>query len=223
MTNSDGYYLTDFTHMLITGSTGSGSEYGGKSVLSGWIADNSVKSGFVDISIIFNVKGHDFFPGEKCYSIKDVVTSYNSGNKIINYIPDETPIAEHSRLVEVFKKVSGRKLFVHDEAHMLSDSPELDWCFRQGGNVGSKYRTGNIRSIAVTQHPWDLKNSTLNNTPLIVWIGPKTAQAKRYFQTMQIESAYKQIPENIEPYHWAVIDAGEFVEINAPVPQKYAN
>lgn len=221
MSDSD-YYLTDFSHMLIVGATGAGDKFGGKTVLGNWLYHNAVQSGFVDIGIFFNVKGHNFIRGTKCYGLKDVVEAYNTGSRLINYIPRDNVMVEHSRLVEVFRKVSGSKIFVHDESHVLEDSKELDWCFRQGGNVGEKYRTDNIRSIAITQHPWDLEQSLLNNTPLTVWIGPKTAEAKRYFQTMQLERTYEEIPEDLDSYHWCVIDGGELVTINAPVPQDYA-
>lgn len=221
--NQSNYYLTDFSHMAIVGATGAGDKFGGKTVLANWMYEQSVSSGFVDVAVFFNVKGHKFVKGATCYDLEDLVRAYNKGERLINFVPIDPILSKHSRIIEVMRKVRGRKLLVHDEAHLFDDTPELNWCFRQGGNVGEKYRTGNIRSIAVTQHPWDLGQAIRNNTPLTVWIGPKTAEAKRYFQAMQLEATYNDIPDDLEPYHWCVIDGGELIDINSPVPDEYAH
>jgi hypothetical protein len=217
------YYLTDFSHMAIVGATGAGDKFGGKSVLANWMYEQSVQTGFVDLAVYFNIKGHSFVRGTKCYSLEDLVKAYNAGKRLINFVPTDPIPPKHARVIDAMRKVSGEKLFVHDESHLFDESPQLNWCFRQGGNVGEKYRTGNIRSIAVTQHPWDLEQSLRNNTPLTVWIGPKTAEAKRYFQSLQLEATFRDIPDDLEPYHWCVIDGGELIDINSPVPSEYAH
>lgn len=219
---TENYYLTDFSHMSIVGATGAGEQFGGKSVLGNWFYEQSVNNGFVDLGVYFNIKGHGFVKGSKCYDIEDIASAYNRGERLINFIPTEPIPPKHERVIDLMRKVSGSKILIHDEGHLFSESQPLNWCFRQGGNVGEKYRTGNIRSIVITQHPYDMPQSLRNNTPLTVWIGPKTPEAKRYFQTLQIEGAYEDIPADLEPYHWCVIDGGELIDINKPVPESYA-
>lgn len=216
-------YLNNTAHVLCTGVTGAGDGFGGKTVLCNYLLERAIESGEIDCGIFFNVKGHGFVRGVKCHNIKQVATLWNEGERLFNYVPtSDNPQAEHSKLLDTFRRVSGKKWFVHDECHLLNGSSELDWCFRMGGNVGNgRYRTGNIRSIAITQHPWDLDQSVLNNCPLTFWVGPKTPESKRYFQTMQLASVYENMPD-MKPYHWAVIDGGRLVEINSPVPEEYA-
>lgn len=52
---------------------------------------------------------------------------------------------------------------------------------------------------------------------------PLVRQAKRYFQSLQLEATFRDIPDDLEPYHWCVIDGGELIDINSPVPSEYAN
>ncbi len=217
------YYLNDNTHMLITGATGAGDNFGGKTVTANWLCERSHSQNMVDMAVFFNPKGHSFVRGTTVRTLADLVETYRSGDRLFNYIPKTDTSAEHSQLIRTLRKVPGEKLVIHDEAHEVADSKMLDWCFRQGGNVGrDRYETGNIRSIAVTQHPWDLPESVSQNCPLMVWVGPTTPQTKRYFSTMQMPGAYEEIPGDSEPYCWSVIDAGEYIETNAPVPEEYA-
>jgi len=217
------YYLQNGAHVLITGATGAGDEYGGKTVLANWWFEQSVKSGQFDFGLFFNPKGHNFVRGVTIRSLEELVQEYQSGTRMFEYIPRRDSAAEHAQLVETLRQVPGDKILIHDECHEVSDSEMLDWCYRQGGNVGngSRFATGDIRSIGVTQHPWDLPESVTNNAPLMVWVGPKTQQSKRYFQSMQISGVYDEIGD-VPPYHWAVIDAGELVEINKAVPEEYS-
>jgi len=220
---SDGYYLDSGAHMLITGATGAGDEFGGKTVLANWLLDNAVRSGMTDSGVFINPKGHVFVRGTVCRSRKEIVEAWQSGDRLFNYVPG-SPAADHADLVKMFRQVPGSTWLVHDEAHAVADSDPLDWCFRQGGNVGNlQFRTDNMRSIAVTQHPWDLPESVSQNAPLKVWVGPTTPESRRYFQTMQISEAYDTISSaDSDPYEWWVIDGGEVVDRNAPVPEAYA-
>jgi hypothetical protein len=221
--SSDDYYLTNGAHCLLTGATGAGEEYGGKTVLGNWWVTMAMKNGLHDMGLIFNPKGHQFVRGETVRSLNQLVTAYREGSRLFNYVPTADSAAEHDKVLLALRQTPGSKIVMHDEAHEVADSDMLDWCFRQGGNVGNgtRFRTGDIRSIGVTQHPWDLPESVTNNCPLLCWVGPKTAQSKKYFQAMQIQGAYDEIP-NTDPYHWSVIDAGEYVDTNAPVPERFA-
>ena len=217
------YYLQNGAHVLITGATGAGDEYGGKTVLANWWFTESCRSGHYDMGLFFNPKGHNFVRGVRVRSLAELVSEYRDGTRMFDYVPSSDSVTEHTNIVETLRQVPGDKILIHDECHEVAKSDMLDWSYRQGGNVGngSRFGTGDIRSIGITQHPWDLPESVSNNSPLIVWVGPKTQQSKRYFQTMQIQGAYEQIGE-VPPYHWSVIDAGEFVETNAAVPEEFS-
>lgn len=216
------YYLQNGAHVLITGATGAGDKYGGKTVLANWWFTESMKSGTYDMGLFFNPKGHNFVRGETVRSLTELVRSYAAGTRMFDFIPRDS-VKDHNDVIRTLREVPGDKLIVHDECHEVSDSDMLDWCYRQGGNIGngSRFASGDIRSIGVTQHPWDIPESVTNNAPLVVWVGPRTQQAKRYFQSMQITGAYEAIGE-VPPYHWSVIDAGEFVETNAAVPDRFS-
>lgn len=215
------YYLTDSSHVLITGATGAGDKYGGKTVLANWWIDNLSQSN--DMVLFYNPKGHRFVRGKEVHSLEGLVSKYNAGNRQFNFVPTDT-VGDHIEIVEFLRHIPGRKCVVHDEIHAVGDSDLTDWCYRQGGNIGngSRFESADIRSIGVTQHPWDVPQSVLNNSPLLIWVGPKTQESKRYFQSMQIESAWGNIPDDLPPYHWAVIDGGEVVDINSAVPKEYS-
>lgn len=217
------YYLNNSAHMVVTGATGAGDGFGGKTVLANWLVEQSYTNGLVDMAVFVNPKGHRFVRGTEVRSLRDLVETYRSGDRLFNYVPKTDTAAEHEQLIRTLRKVPGEKIVAHDEAHEVSESKMLDWAFRQGGNVGtgSRFKTGDIRSIAVTQHPWDLPESVAQNAPLLVWVGPKTPQTKRFFDSMQMGSAYEEIPD-APPYHWSVVDGGEYVETNAAVPEEYA-
>ena len=214
------YYLTDNSHMLITGATGAGSRFGGKSSTANWLFEQSVDRGHFEAGVYFDPKGHSFIRGETVRSLGDLVGAWQRGQRLFHYVPTE-PEPEHSNLIQALRNTTGQKIIVHDEAHSVADSDMLDWCVRQGGNVGQRFATGDIRSVVVSQHPWDLPESVGQNVPLMVWVGPKTQQAKRYFDTMGIGSAFAELPD-APPYHWTVIDAGEIVKTHAAVPEAYA-
>jgi len=217
------YYLQNGAHVLITGATGAGDQYGGKTVLANWWFTESCRSGQYDMGLFYNPKGHNFVRGVRVRSLAELVQEYRDGTRMFDYVPSNDSVSEHTDIVATLRQVPGDKILIHDECHEVAKSDMLDWCYRQGGNVGngSRFATGDIRSIGITQHPWDLPESVSNNSPLIVWVGPKTQQSKRYFQSMQIQGAYDQIGD-VPPYHWSVIDAGEFVETNAAVPEEFS-
>jgi hypothetical protein len=217
------YYLTDGSHVFVTGATGAGDKFGGKTVLANWWFDRAVSTGTHDMGVFFNPKGHSFVKGSLVRSLGDLVYCYQQGDRLFNYVPSGDSVAsQHDKLIRTLRKASGTKIVVHDEAHEVASSEMLDWCFRQGGNVGSqRFKTGDIRSIAVSQHPWDIPESVAQNAPLKVWVGPTTPESKRYFDTMQISDAYAEIPET-DPYYWTVIDGGEVVSTNKPVGEAWA-
>lgn len=221
---SDPYYLTDGSHVFITAPTGAGAKFGGKTVLSNWWVQRAVESGWFDLGLVFNPKGHAFIDGQQVKSLKGLAQSYQAGYRRFNYIPFDDVEAEHTQVMETLQQLPGKKIVAHDECHEYGDSEMLDWCFRQGGNVEDsvKFDTGNIRSLAISQHPWDLPEGVTNNVPLFVLVGPPTQQAQRYFDVMQIGGAFDAIPDDLEPYCWSVVDGGEYIRSHAPVPEEYA-
>jgi hypothetical protein len=219
---NDRFYLTDGAHVFITGATGAGDEFGGKTVLLNWWVTRAVEQGHHDLGLIFNSKGHSFMRGKTVRTLQDLADAYRSGYRLFNFIPMNSE-ADHETVMQMLRELPGSKIVGHDEAHEYADSEMLDWMFRQGGNVEDsiRFETGNIRSLLTSQHPWDLPEAVTNNVPLFVYLGRKSPQAKRYFTTMQIAGAYEQMPD-MDPYEWTVFNAGEFVEKNPPVPEEYA-
>lgn len=218
------YYLDNSAHMLVVGATGAGDGFGGKTVMANWLFERSYAKNHVDMGLFYNPKGHTFVEGSQVRTLGNLVDQYQNGERLFNYVPRTDSEAEHTQLIRALRKVRGQKLIVHDETHEYADSKMLDWCFRQGGNVGNgnRFETGDIRSISVTQHPWDLPEDVSHNAPLLVVVGPKSGQLSAFFDSLRMGDAYDEIPSDKPAYTWSVIDGGEYVETNAPVPKEYA-
>ena len=223
---TDRYYLTDGSHVLLAGATGSGAEYGGKSVTANWWYCGSVESGWHDLGVYFDPKGLSFVrrrADASVSSLKGFAEAFRAGKRRIQYRPAyETLETEHVRLREFLRQLPGTKLVVHDEAHEYDDV--LGWWLSQAGNLGNSETetTGSIRSLCVTQRPWNLPEELRANMPVKVWVGPLGNEGRRFLQSEQMETAAVEIGANTGQYRWSVTDAGEYVHTNPPVPEKYA-
>jgi len=235
-------YLTDGSHVLIAGATGSGEQYGGKSVLANWWYNQSVRQGHHDLGVYFDPKGLSFVRkradatvscikgkgNEKGIAdyLKDDVEQHGRNyvdNRVIQYVPDYNSIEhEHERLTAFLRQLTGGKIVVHDEAHEYADS--LGWYLSQAGNLDNSESetTDSIRSLAVTQRAWNLPDSHRANLPLKIWVGPMGSEGRRFFQSEQMKRAGELVQEHTGQYRWSVTDAGDYVETNGPVPEKYA-
>lgn len=218
------YYLTDNTHVLIAGATGAGRKYGGKTVTANWWVTRAVESGEHDVGLFWNPKGQSFIRGRTVESLKGLAESYRAGYRHFDYRPAHGhEVEEHGDVVAFLRNVPGNKIVAHDEAQDLRDADSLDWCLSQGGNLrDSDFTTGDIRSLVLTQRPWNLPEELRANMPLKVWVGPFGQEARRYFRDEQMREAAEKIEQATGQYRWSVTDAGDYVETHAPVPEEFA-
>ena len=221
------YYLDDDTHVLIAGATGSGKQYGGKSVLANWWFQQSVEKGHHDVGLFFNPKGLSFVSGgdvRRVRTIQGLAKSYKAGYRLFDYYPsDGGSQASNEPVISFLRHLPGRKIVVHDEAQAFKDAESLNWCLSQGGNMSDASEpTDNIRSLVVTQRPWNLSEELRANMPLKIWVGPVTNECESWFQSEKMTKAVERVRKATDAYHWSVTDAGEYVTTHAPVPEGYA-
>jgi len=207
---SDRYYLTDPGHVLISGATGAGDRYGGKSSTAHWWISSLIDNGWIDIAVVID-------PGSGPYSFKTYKTlrgmaqAYQSGVRRFSW-QSESAVSDVVRFVD---ELPGSACVVFDEAWMYADDSGMLDVVRNLGNQDDP-----IRAIVVSQRAWDLPDSIRNSIPLKVWCGPITSEGEQYFKS----SGMGHIPESVDldPYHWLVSDGGELVETNPPVPEGFA-
>jgi len=222
------YYLTDGSHVLISGATGAGDDYGGKSVLANWWFQNSVVKGWHDVGLFYNPKGLGYVNRKdrvrRVRSLKGLAESYRDGYRLFDFYPrDGGSPASHEPVIEFLRNLPGRKIVAHDEAQSYLDSAGLEWCLSQGGNMeNSSEPTDDIRSLVITQRPWNMPEKERANMPLKIWVGPFGNEAEHFFDAERMDRAAKQVKEATGPYHWSVTDGGDYVETNSPVPEEYA-
>lgn len=215
------YYLLDGTHVLIAGATGSGDEYGGKSVLANWWFDQSVRKGHRELGVYINPKRLRFVRGTTVSSLKGMAEAYQSGKRRfdVRFTGEEA----HGRLMRMLRRLPGDKIVVHDEAQSYRSAESLDWALSQAGNLAhSDEPTGDIRSLVVTQRPWNLPEQQRANMPLKIWVGPFGSEAKRFFQSEAMGEAADKVETATGPYRWSVTDGGDYIRTHAPVPAEYA-
>lgn len=218
------YYLTDGAHVLIAGATGAGDQYGGKSVLANWWFEQSVERGWHDLGVYFNPKRLGFVRGQTVTSLLELAEAYRDGARLLDYHVTGDRQAAHAELVEFLRGLPGGKIAVHDEAQSLVGGGSLDTCLAELGNMdSSKEPTDSIRSLVLTQRPWNLPEEHRANMPLKIWVGPFGNEASHFFNVEQMGNAAAEVREETGPYRWSVTDAGDYVETNRPVDKSYAN
>lgn len=211
--------LSDDTHVLIAGITGTGREYGGKSVTANWWFERSVQQGHHDWGLFYNAKGDTFVKGAQASSIPGAAELMENGHNTINYVPEardpEAIEAEHNRLMTFLDNLSGSKIVVHDEAPWY-DGDSLWWATAQGGNAAD------MRCIVLGQRPWDLSESVLANCPVKCWVGPLTTEGRRYLKVMGMAAAADDIEANTGKHKVNVTVGGAYVGTFGPVDGDYA-
>lgn len=207
------YYLTDNGHVLISGATGARDDYGGKTVLANWWFSSEVEKGHRHMGVFINPKGHGFINGRSVRSLKGIAESYRAGHRLFN-VHTDTP----EPYIEWMKQMPGEKVAVFDEAQQYADNDVFQWVLNQGGNLDE----GSIRALVVTQRPWNMPEPVRLNMPVKIWVGPMTPEGRKFFQAEQMPELADDLDGEIQPYHWAVTDAGELQHVNPPVPAKYA-
>jgi len=225
------YYLTDGAHCLISGATGAGDDYGGKSVLANWWFQQSVERGWHDVGVFFDPKGLGYVSRSddvrRVRTLKGLAQSYRAGYRLFDYYARATEKdaleEEHDRLIQMLRQMGGSKIVAHDEAQSYKGSPGLNWCLSQGGNMAnSSEPTDDIRSLTVTQRPWNLGETLRANMPLKIWVGPFGNEAENFFDSEQMTDAKQKVRAATAPYHWSVTDGGDYVTTHEPVPVRFA-
>lgn len=215
---------TDSGHVMVTGTTGAKAEHGGKTTLANWFHDQAVDTGHRDLSVFYNPKRHGFIRGNTVRTVSGFAKAYRAGARKIDFQPkSDYGDVEHEAVVQLLRRLPGRKQMFHDEAKFYADSDGLRWALSQGGNLDS----GSIRSFVLTQHPWDLPEEFTNLVSWTVFVGKPTKESERYFQAMKLSHAAERLRElsdsgQFGAYHWAVFTGGELDDVYAPVDAAYA-
>ena len=213
----DRYYLTDGGHVLISGATGAKEDYGGKTTTANWWFEQSVERGWHDQGVFLNPKKHSNIRGRTVSTLKGLAESYREGYRLFDW---QGAVDEESvdAIVQFFAELSGETVIVFDEAQSYRDADGLDWVLSQGGNLDS----GSFTALVLTQRPWNLSEELRANLPVKIWVGPVTSEGRKFFEVEHMKRVGQQLKDEMEPYHWAVTDGGEYQHVNPPVPGEYA-
>jgi len=219
--NGEAPYLTDRSHILLSGVSGSRTDYGGKTGVANWWASTHGRAAF-DLVLFFNAK-QDQAPAEpadvEVGSVAEVARAMGNGHRHICLTPtDPDWQAVHDRLAAFIRELPSDmdKLVVHDEAPEYDDDSLL-WFVRVAGNGA------NCKSLVVAQAPGDL-STNVRRQLVTAWVGPLTEQNKHYFRANNYLNHFDAMREQHEPYHWSVITgpAPEDRDHYTPVPEEYA-
>ena len=207
---SDRYYLTSGGHVLISGATGAGDRYGGKSSTAHWWIENLISNGWIDSAFVVD-PGNGPYQYQEYQTLRGMAQAYQSGARRFSW-PRESGVTD---LVTFVDELPGSACIVFDEAWMYSDAEGMIDTIRNLGNQEDP-----VRGIVVSQRAWDLPDSIRNSCPLKVWVGPITSEGEQYFKT----NGMGHIADDCDPdpFYWIVTDGGELVDRNPPVPGEFA-
>lgn len=223
--SNDRYYLTDGSHVLVAGSTGSGSRFGGKTTTMNWWQDQLYQNGWADLVVFFTTKNNENIANaQKVTTLKGLAESYRAGYRQIHYetragrMDTDACVAEHEAVIQTVRQLPGEKAIFHDEAQVYRESEGLNWCLTEGGNL----KEGNsVRSICGSQRAWNLTEEQRNCLTVKCWVGPLTSEGQSYFENEGMKRVVDRVKGEVDPYEWIVTDGGELLHVNPPVPDKY--
>lgn len=224
---SDPDYFTDNGHLLLTGVTGAQGDYlgesgqfGGKSALAAWFADNPGRE--KELVIFGNFKGDDvcsvLTDFREVGSVDEVADVMGSGARLIVLTPRDGDWEAVSQRLEQFVRAlpsDMEKLVVLDEAPELDHDAVLSFVRVHGNGA-------NCKTIVLSQSPTDISTAIVKQC-VPVWVGPMKSDYESWFRTHDRHEAYRFIDENHEPYHWTVVvgtGPGEWHHYQ-PVPAEY--
>lgn len=218
--------FADGSHVLISGVTGSGDEYGGKSSVAAWWLDTAVPVHF-DFGIAFSPKGSRF-AGPTVTNAREAADAIGSGSRIVEWSVSGSPTNfdalgdAHAEAMSFASGLAGDVLAVHDDAITYAGADSLKWCCALAGNPSGD---GNrIKSIVVSQDPWDLpRKAVRSNLPVLIWVGPVTDEIDKFFRQSGKGPAVDVVRERHDrPFMWSVVDGAGTVSTFNPVPDRYA-
>jgi len=212
-------YFRDRSHVLISGVSGSRTNYGGKTALATyWAAEHGQA---FDLVVFCNFKqdGVARHFDVEVGSVSSLAGAMADGARHVVLTPtDPDWQAVHDRLAAFVRELPQEmdKLVVHDEAPEY-DAESLLWFVRVAGN-GT-----NCKSLVVAQAPGDLSTSVRRQC-VPCWVGPATEQNRHYFRANTYENHFEHILEAHEPYMWTVITGpgDDDRDTYSPVPERYA-
>lgn len=210
-------YFTDRTHILISGPTGSGDKWGGKSATANWWIDQLVPNHY-DYGLFFDPsRGGASTQGRTIRnSLKTMATYMRKGENQFHIAPrwEDRDAAHEGLMAFIEEHLDGSVVMAHDEAYAYDG--RLEWATATAGNEVP------AKSLVVTQRAWSVNENIRSNCPVKVWVGPMTDEGERFFQTAGKAWVADEVRErHTEPYMWSVVD-GEDIDTYNPVPKKYA-
>jgi hypothetical protein len=216
----DAAYFQDKSHMLLTGITGSRTQYGGKTALATWWCDEPGRA--FDLEIFANVKQDDVGAVLEDFtevsSVDGVASAMADGRRRIILTPTDPDWAAVSRRLEAFVRElpsDMTKLVVLDEVPELDEEAVLSFVRVHGNGA-------NCKTLAIAQSPTDVSNSVVKQTTP-VWVGLTTGSYAAWFRSHNLEQHFAHVQQNHEPYHWTVMTgpADEDRDHYQPVPERY--
>lgn len=227
MTRERPDYFTDQGHLLLTGVTGAqgdylgeGGQYGGKSALAAWFADNPGRE--FELVIFGNFKADDVTDVlddyREVYSVEQLAEAMGEGARRLVLTPADGDWEAVSRRLEAFVRElpsDMEKMVVLDEAPELDESAVLSFVRVHGNGA-------NCKSLVISQSPTDISTAIVKQC-VPVWVGPMKSDYESWFRTHDRHEAYKYIAENHDPYEWTVVAGtgeGEWHHY-PPVPEEY--
>jgi len=214
-------YFCDRSHLLICGVTGARTDYGGKTALATWWADNWGRKAN-DVVIFGNYKLDDAperHADAVATAVDELAGPIREGATFICLSPTSSDWeAVHRRLRDAVDALPSdmRKMIVHDEAPEL-DEDALQWFVRVAGNGSS------CKSLVLAQAPGDLPSAVRRQT-ILTWVGPATGNDRHVFRANSRGNHFEYIREEHDPYVWTVMTgpAESDRDTYDPVPEVYA-
>jgi len=214
-------YLTDGSHLLLTGPTGSKTDYGGKTSLAAYLSDNPLRER--ELVVFLNVKhdpiGRVLEDYTEVDSVDALADAMSSGARRVIVTPTDSDWeAVSKRLVQFVRALPSElsKAIVLDEVPELDDEAVLT-AVRVLGNGA------NCKSVLLSQSPTDVSTSIVKQV-VPVWVGPVPSSYRAWFRSYSYAEAYEYIAEHHSPYEWTVIlgpGDGDWDHYKA-VPEDYA-
>lgn len=214
-------FLTDNSHVLLSGVTGSGETAGGKTATANWWQTQLVEQGHVEWSITYDPKGGQF-TGQTVRGPTEAADAVQAGANQLNWWPrHESDLADqHDDAIRFAEGLRGSVVVVHDDAVTYADADSLQWATALAGNPGKGQDP--IKSIVVSQDPWDLPRKGVRaNINNLGWVGEPTPEMERYYDVMRRGHVAEEIAErHTAPYMWSVHDGSE-LHTYEPVPERF--